>query len=761
MKILLLGGGHSHALVLKKMGMKPRASTQVTLVSPHSMTPYSGMVPGLISGQYSYEDCHMNLRHLCTFVGAKFIQDTGIGIDPLGKQVTLKQSPPISYDILSIDIGSSPNLSISGDRDVVTGVKPIHLFLQRLDAFSEFVTKFQDHAKIAVVGGGAGGIEVAFSLREKFKQSSKQPEIHLFHNSSDILENSPLKSREIVRTTLIDKSIVLHCNEKVSRVQKLRDSMHKIQMTCESGTTIEVNFLVFTTSASPPKWILDCPLSKNEKGFLAVNTHLQSISNEDIFAAGDIASIEGMNLEKSGVYAVRQAPILYENIIRRSQAKTLLKYKPQKSFLSLLSVGDGRAIAKRDRFIFSPAGWIWYWKDKIDRSFMETFKNLPPKKSMGSSPEKQEDTLKCMGCGSKIGSNVLQRSLDRVKNSKYLDSDEQEPIIDRISKIVKNQMRIHSSSRVIIGNDKRDDSAVISIPPGKHVVQSIDFFKPIINDSFIAAKITANHCLNDLYALGATPDSAMALVTLPEMLESESEDELVRVLTGITSVLQKEECKLIGGHTNEGKEFTIGLSCMGLVDAGSELNKEFCREGDKLILTKPLGTGLIFAMDMRNLSKASWVETAIESMLKSNFSAMEVMKEFRVRAITDISGYGLAGHLLTILRASQKSANINLDSLPFLDGIEEILHSYSEVKSSLFASNWKSYESFVKRDESTSSQLLSMLYDPQTSGGLLGVIPEDTASRCLEELKRKGYNASIIGEISFPSVEIRIRMQNK
>ena len=267
--------------------------------------------------------------------------------------------------------------------------------------------------------------------------------------------------------------------------------------------------------------------------------------------------------------------------------------------------------------------------------------------------------------------------------------------------------------------------------------------------------------MNDLYALGATPDSAMALVTLPEMLESESEDELVRVLTGITSVLQKEECKLIGGHTNEGKEFTIGLSCMGLVDAGSELNKEFCREGDKLILTKPLGTGLIFAMDMRNLSKASWVETAIESMLKSNFSAMEVMKEFRVRAITDISGYGLAGHLLTILRASQKSANINLDSLPFLDGIEEILHSYSEVKSSLFASNWKSYESFVKRDESTSSQLLSMLYDPQTSGGLLGVIPEDTASRCLEELKRKGYNASIIGEISFPSVEIRIRMQNK
>ena len=760
MKIVLLGGGHSHALVLKKMGMSLPPNLDLTLVSPLSMTPYSGMVPGLLSGLYTFGECHIDLRHLCNFAGARFIQDFAIGIDPLEKLVHLKGSPPISYDILSIDIGSSPSTAISGDRDVVTGIKPIHLFLKRLESFSEYLPNVWDHAKIGIVGGGAGGIEVAFSLREKFKHFEKQPEIHIFHNSNDILETSSPKNREKVRSTLGEKSIELHCNERVVRAQKLRDSIHKIQIVCESGFTMEVNLLVFTTSAAPPKWILDSSLAKDEKGFLKVNSSLQSVSNKDIFAAGDIASIEGERLEKSGVYAVRQAPILYENIIRSSQNKKLLKYKPQRHFLSLLSIGDRRAIAKKKGFITKPSKWIWLWKDSIDRNFMKKFQNLPPMKNMNPILEKKEDIFKCMGCGSKLGSNVLQRSLDRIKNSKFLESEEQEPLSERVSKIVKNQMKIHSSSRIIIGNEKRDDSAVLSIPPGKHVVQSIDFFKPIVRDSFIAAKITTNHCLNDLYALGATPDSAMALVTLPEMDENNAEDELVRILTGVTSVLLREDCKLIGGHTNEGNEFSIGLSCMGLVEAGSELNKDFCKVGDKLILTKPLGTGLVFAMDMRNLSNSSWVESAIDSMLQSNASALEIMKENGVRAITDISGFGLAGHLLNILRASQKSANVYLDTIPFLEGIEEILKNHSEIKSSMFPSNWKSYENFVKRDDSFSVNDISMLFDPQTSGGLLGVIPEEEAYNCLEELKQKGYKASMIGEISYPSVEIKIKRQS-
>jgi selenide, water dikinase len=761
MKIVLLGGGHSHALVLKKMGMNIPRNLELTLVSPLSMTPYSGMVPGFLSGQYTFGECHIDLRHLCNFAGARFIQDSAIGIDASSKLVHLKGSPSISYDFLSIDIGSSPSTAILGDRDVVTGIKPIHLFLDRLDSFTEYLPKIREHAKIGIVGGGAGGIEVAFSLREKFKHVEKQPEIHIFHNSNDIMESTSPKDRGKVRKALGEKSIALHCNERVTRAQKLRDSIHKIQMSCDSGFSMEVNLLIFTTSAASPKWILDSSLAKDEKGFITVNSSLQSISNKDIFASGDIASIDGERLEKSGVYAVRQAPILYENIIRSSQNKKLLKYKPQRHFLSLLSIGDGRAIAKKKGFVSNPSKWIWHWKDSIDRNFMKKFQNLPPMKNMNPMPEKKEDVFKCMGCGSKLGSNVLQRSLDRIKNSKFLESEEQEPLSERISKIVKNQMKIHSSSRIIIGNDKRDDSAVLSIPPGKHVVQSIDFFKPIVRDSFIAAKITTHHCLNDLYALGATPDSAMALVTLPELDENDAEEELVRILTGVTSVLQKEDCKLIGGHTNEGKEFSIGLSCMGLVEAGNELNKDYCREGDKLILTKPLGTGLVFAMDMRNLSKSSWVESAIDSMLQSNALALEIMKENRVRAITDISGFGLAGHLLNVLRASQKSANVYLDTIPLLEGIEEILKNHSEIKSSMFPSNWKSYENFVKRDESFSENDLSMLFDPQTSGGLLGVVPEELATRCLVELKQKGYKASMIGEISFPSVEIRIRRQNK
>ncbi len=761
MKIVLLGGGHSHAIVLKKFGMNSLKNCKITLVSPLSMTPYSGMVPGLVSGHYSFADCHIDLRHLCQFAGARFIQDSAIGIDPLAQTVNLQASPPLPYDLLSIDIGITPSLSVLGDRDAISPVKPIHLFLQRLDAFSEYLKKTKAPSKICITGGGAGGLEIAFSLKERFRSMDFPPEVHIYHSGADILESSSPKIRSILRKTISEKSIQLHCGEKVNRVVRLRDSQHKISVNCESGLSAEFNFLVFTTSAAPAEWIVNSNLPKDSKGFLSVNSYLQCTSHPDIFAAGDIASMEGEALEKSGVYAVRQGLILYENLIRKSQNKKLLQYKPQKYFLSLLSTGDGKAIAKRKVLALSPASWIWYWKDRIDRQFMDSFKNLPPKLMMDGMTEKKDSELKCMGCGSKIGSDVLQRALDRVKHSPFLDSEAQEPLLDRISKIVKTQMKIHSSSRMIIGNDKRDDSAVISIPAGKYAVQSIDFFKPIISDSFVAAKITANHCLNDLYAMGASPDTAMALVTLPEMEEGETEEELVRVLTGISSVLLKEDCKLIGGHTNEGKEFTIGLSCMGLVDAGSELHKEYCREGDKLILTKPIGTGLIFALEMRNLSKAQWIESAIESMILSNGSALDSFKEYRVRAITDISGFGLVGHLLTLLKASGKSAQIDWESLPFLEGIPEILKTYPTIKSSLYPSNRKTYESFVKMDAGIEESLLPMLYDPQTSGGLLGVVPEDTAERCVDALLKKGYKASIIGEISYPSIEVRIRKQNR
>ncbi|MBK6605985.1 MAG: selenide, water dikinase SelD [Leptospiraceae bacterium] len=727
-EIVFVGGGQSHAPVLKMLGMRPTANINITLISANSVVPYSGMLPGYIAGSYTKEQCLLDLRHISNFAGANFIQANVTGLDLQKQLVLLENRPPIPYDILSLNVGIVPDLDSIVGREHITPVKPAIAFFEKWESILHKIEK-GDYGKcfrIGILGAGAGGIELAFTMQKRLMDIIPNVEVHVFQREKEILHSLNDKTKLKVIRLLKEKKIQLHTQEEISNIVSIDTGL-----SCKSvrGNEFQLDFVVGAVKAKSLSWIEECDLQKDENGFILVNDSLQSFSHPNVFAVGDIANMKNHPRPKAGVFAVRQSVPLYENLIRFIEDKPLVKFKPQEKFLTLLNIGDGRAIASRGNYSLGASNWIWKWKDKIDTEFMQKFQNLPVKMSL-SMDDKQSDELLCKGCGSKVGSDILKIALDRLEI--YLAT-------------LKRPKSSNSKyAKTLVGLKQREDSALIQISQKVGLIQSVDYFKPIVSDLFISGQIAANHCLNDLYAKGVNAHSAQAIINLDEKSSRSSED-LFQVLAGAATVFSKEGVELLGGHTNSGKEFGLGFVCNGFQEKENFYSKKNAKVDDLLILTKPIGVGLAFAADMRNRVRPNCVDAAIQSMLLSNYDAIGAMKKYTIHSCTDITGFGLAGHLLEILKASNLKAEIQLDKIPLLKELNSILEKNPEIQSSLFPSNWKSFESFSSGNKSHPTY--RVLFDPQTSGGLLFTIKPTEGEKCLAELKRIGYDASIIGSV--------------
>ena len=332
--------------------------------------------------------------------------------------------------------------------------------------------------------------------------------------------------------------------------------------------------------------------------------------------------------------------------------------------------------------------------------------------------EEGEGAMRCGGCGSKMGSVVLRRVLDRLD-------------------VVERQ-------DVLLGLGSPDDAAALKIPEGMIQVQSVDSFPVFLNDPYLFGRIAANHCLGDLFAMGAEPQSAQALVTVEPGSEVVMGEQLFQVMSGAASLLKEHEVALIGGHTSEGSPFAIGLVVNGLAEEASLLCKGGMQPGDQLIMTKPLGTGTLFAAHMRARAKSSWIEEAVRSMLRSNRPASECFKSHEASASTDVTGFGLAGHLIEMVNASGTGAKVNLKAVRFLSGAMATVKA--GILSTLQPQNRKLEISVKLKGER--DERYELLFDPQTSGGLLASVPSERAEACLEGLKSEGYSeAAVIGEV--------------
>jgi len=723
--LVLLGGGHSHVIVLRKFGMRPMPGVRITLVTRDLHAPYSGMLPGVIAGHYSFDDAHIDLAPLCRFAGARLYHTEAVGLDLSKKAVVCRGRPPVPYDLLSIDIGIAPNCSVIGASEHAVPVKPIAGLVSRWKALEKRIRESADPLRIAVVGAGAAGVELTLSMHRavmKTGTTSSQPEFHLFGASPTVLPTHSRGAQRRFTRVLNERGVYLHLGQRVSQV-----STERIEL--DDGTNYPVDEIVWATDAAPQRWVEGSGLAVDDHGFLIVQPTLQSISHADVFAAGDVASVVGYPREKAGVFAVRQGPPLAQNLRRVLAGKSPRPFAPQRHFLSLVSTGDQYAVASRGRLSFE-GSWVWRWKDWIDRRFMSRFVDFPVMETtdpetpgVASSEDIRELTsaaMRCGGCGSKVGASMLDRVIRRL-----------EPI---------------HRDEVLVGLNAPDDASVESIPEGKLVVQSVDAFRSMVDDSYLFGCITANHCLSDLYAMGAEPQSALAIASIPFGLEHKMETQLEEILAGGISVLNHAGAALVGGHTNEGSELTLGFAVTGTINRGDYLTKQGLTPGDALILTKPLGTGTLLVADMHGKAKARWVDGAIRSMLVSNRDSASLLRSNGATACTDVTGFGLLGHLVEMTKASGVDVSLDLNMIPWLDGACET--AAAGLLSSLQPQNLRLRRALVLDKLDTMDPRYSLLFDPQTAGGLLASVSSDRAGTCVAQLRAAGYrNAAVIGVV--------------
>ena len=786
--LVLIGGGHAHAFVLKNFGMKPMPGVRVTLVTRDVMTPYSGMLPGHVAGNYTKAECHIDLIKLARFAKARVVHAEACGIEG-GKVVLIGGRPAVTYDVLSIDIGSAPAIGLAANKNTqkkgtaekeggsgntnnadpdvvgamkvtelraaladleqstkgkktdlvarllaasaavpsvvapaaltsagaVTPVKPIDGFSARWDHIRSRVLESPAGGKttVAVVGGGAGGTELALSMQARFHKDlaaagkgKSAVEVVLLTRGKRVLGYHSLAASQTFQRILADRKIKVLVEHGVVGVEEG-------VLVCSNGARVLFDECVWCTQAGAQPWLKSATeLQLDKGGFIMVDESLQSVNTPNVFAAGDIAALKDPR-PKAGVFAVRAGPPLTANIRRALVGEPSTNFEhfvPQKTFLGI--IGTGRvdlAVASKGTVALEGA-WLWELKDWIDRKWMAGYSHDLPIMEMEAPPTPEvaytagEDALavlahasmRCGGCGAKVGATVLSNVMNKLKGL----------VVDR-------------SDVVLVGLDSPDDCAVVA-PSKLATVHTVDFFRSFIDDPYIFGKIAANHALSDchvrlalstiskhaiflLHSLNTMPaifnktdrvceilppshlpplliqkamcaeaQTALAIAVVPFSVESKVEDTLFQMMAGACEMLKESNCALVGGHTCEGTELALGFVINGAVDEGAAVLKGGMEEGDVLVLTKAVGTGTIFAAEMRMQAEGGWVAGAIDSMVRSNRDAALCLQAHGATACTDVTGFGLLGHLVEMIKASGVSAELDLDAIPPLAGAVEL-----------------------------------------------------------------------------------------
>lgn len=674
--LVLAGGGHSHALWLRQWLMQPVPGVQVTLVSDTWLAPYSGMLPGVVAGDYTAGDAHIDLARLCKAAGVAFIAARITGIDAQRQCLHLADRPPLHYDWLSVNTGITPS-TLPGSETHALPLKPVSQLLQRWQSLANGTPRH-----VVMIGAGAAGFEMIIAIRDALHLHSPETRYTLV-GAGPLLPGHAAGVTQRARRALQRAGITLqeHC-----RVQSITAD----GLITQDTAPIKADAVVLATPGQAPQWLRDSGLALTDDGFIAITDTLQSTSHRNVFAAGDVAVQVNHRRPRAGVFAVRQAQPLFHNLCAALQQRPLRKHRPQRQFLSLLRSGPGTAIASRGRF-HGEGGWVWRWKDRIDRCFMAQFENAAMEPAMGTA----NTAMRCGGCGAKLGKSLLERVLRELAPAQQADT--------------------------VIGLDHPDDAAVITPPPGQQLVQSVDGFRAFIDDAYLFGRIATEHAVSDLYAMGATPHSALAFVTVPFGSTAVMEDTLRQLMAGILNALQESGMQLVGGHSAEGAELSVSITANGFIEPGQCLTKAGMQDGDTLVLSKPLGTGTVMAAHMQGRAHGEWVAGTLDSMLVSNAAAAERLRARGARAVTDVTGFGLAGHLLELCDASGMGATLDLAALPALNGALACLQD--GIESTLAPQN---REQACRIDHASAWQddpRFALLFDPQTAGGLLAALP--------------------------------------
>ena len=717
--IVLLGVGHTNAHVLRMWKMQPLADSQLICVSNFPVATYSGMLPGVLAGQYPVSAMEIDLVRLCQSSGARLVVGEVTGLDLERRRIEFRDRPPLSYELLSIGVGSRPTFSgveVVSDEALVA-VKPMQTFLPRLQQRIESVkdTNDQRPVKIAIVGGGIGSIEITFCLHRRFKDSGQADvELSLVTGGDRVGSGLSDSARSIVEQQFSQRGISLHTGQRVKK-------LHTNSIELTNGSLVDADVIIWATSAAAPNLLEKFDLPKDDRGFLATRKTLQVMDHDRIFAVGDTGTIRAEPTAKAGVFAVRQGPVLWDNLRRAIWKRRLVDYVPQKRFLKLVNTADGKSIAEYGS-VTRYTGWAWRIKDRIDRRFMAKYQDYEPMPMTAVARDvDDDDAMRCLGCGGKIGSELLGEVLSELQVPDHPD--------------------------VQIGLKNPDDAAVLTTHDNR-VTVTTDFFASPVDDPYLAGRIALLNSASDCFVMGAQPTGALAIVQLP-LGHPRGQLEVMReLMAGSVEELRKMDATIVGGHSIEGPRLLAGYTVLGrqLTDP---MTKGMLKPGDHLVLSKPVGSGVALAALMQcRLPGASYL-SLVEVMLQSNQIALRLITEGLVSGITDVTGFGLAGHLAEMLNSSKLSAAVTMSDIPVLEGCQELMDQ--GIESTLTPDNRVVASKVDLKIEDLKASRYTALFDPQTCGGLLMGVSELNLKPVLKVLHDSGFvEATMIGTVAQP-----------
>lgn len=742
--VVLIGGGHAHALVLRSWAMDPVAGARLTVINPHPSAPYTGMLPGYVAGHYTRDDLEIDLVKLARFAGARLVLGAASDIDLDAKTIAVPGRPPIPYDICSVNVGITSEMpSLPGFTEHATPAKPLGRFALRWQAYVARKSADRTDAEptVAIIGGGIGGTELALAMHHRLTAAGRKPAVTVIEQGS-ILSEVGAKARVELTGLLGQRGIVV---QEHTRATEVTDA----GVLLEDGSIVKADFVVGAAGARPYNWVEETGLATSN-GFITIDKTLRSVSHPDVFAGGDCADMAFDPRPKAGVFAVRQAPILTHNIaatlrglstphpakprpnaLPRVANNKLIEFDPQVDYLKLVSLGGKSAGAdKYKRFVSGPA--MWKLKDKIDRDFMDKLNDLPemklakvPKNAVaGLAAALDEQPPLCGGCGAKVGLDVLAGPLGELPESQRTDV-----------------VRLPG-----------DDAALLKLGSISQVITT-DQVRAFTTDPYRMARIATLHAMGDAWAMGATPQAVLVTVTLPQLGRGLQEEWLGEIMAGTSRALEGTGAEIVGGHTSMGAELSLGYTITGI--ANSPISLAGATAGQKLILTRPIGSGVLFAAEMQYQALGTDVAELLAILERPQGDASAALVDAGATAMTDVTGFGLAGHLLGILRESSTpdnplAAEVNLDAVPVFAGAEAV--SSNGIRSHLYESNAAAVP-VTQRGQHPRAELL---FDPQTAGGMLAAVPAENAEGALTTIAALGHQCAIIGSLIPGETEIRL-----
>ncbi|KIN62460.1 Pyridine nucleotide-disulfide oxidoreductase / selenide, water dikinase [Sulfitobacter noctilucicola] len=710
--LVLVGGGHAHALVLRSWGMDPLPGARLTVINPGPTAPYTGMLPGHVAGHYSRDELEIDLVRLCRHAGARLILDKAVDIDRVTKQIVLAKRGPVVYDVASIDVGITAEMELSGFADHAIGAKPLDKYAARWRDFLEKAAKGRIAPQVTVIGGGVAGCELAMAMAFALKEQGLAPEITVIEAGPEISGMGAAAQRRVL-AAMEGLGVNVRTDARVLEVTE-------DHVFLAGGDPVPSALTVGAAGAFPHDWIARTDLPQND-GFIEIGRDLGVRGDSSLFAVGDCAVMPADPRPKAGVFAVRAAPILKHNLRAALGVGKRRQWHPQKSYLKLISLGGQKALAEKFGVTLS-GSLLWWWKDRIDRAFMDRLADLPvmtqPKAPQAATGVAEMLAAKplCGGCGAKVGGGVLEAALSGIA-----------PV----------------GGDVVTGAG--DDAAVLRQPGGGFQVISTDHLRALVEDPAQMARIAAVHALGDIWAMGAAPQVALAQIVVPQMSAALQERTLREITQAAEEVMAGAGAQLVGGHTTMGAELTIGFTVTG-TRAAMPLTVAGAKDGDVLILTRPIGSGVIMAADMAGQADGRDVAAALAIMVQPQNSEAQVLGGV-ANAMTDVTGFGLAGHVRAIAKASGLDAMLCCDDIPIYQGARGL--SQSGVSSTLMPANRSNAETAGADDP--------LLYDPQTAGGLLAAVPAQEVEATLNALQAAGVRGHVIGSLSGGSGNVTLR----